>query len=273
MITIKKLVIILTISILIILSGCWAVPDPPDPPEPNGVAYRALLVGVGDYMFYGDLKSPEHNVAKIKGVLEDCRFTEEEIRFTKIETLLDLNATKENILQGIVDTFIGADENDVSYFYWNGHGGSQIEPHICPSDYNGSKNAWISVHELEEALSAIPGTKVVIMDTCYSGGFIGKARDFALALLTSDKYQVITSCRGDQVCYENRSAVPPYCYFTMGVYQACRNLRADDNEDGIIDLTELWDYAYWWALNHGYKCFNQYAQYFPEGSTFPIVEY
>ena len=32
----------------------------------------------------------------------------------------------------------------------------------------------ITVDELAAALGSIPGTKVVIMDTCYSGGFIGK---------------------------------------------------------------------------------------------------
>ncbi|GAH91355.1 unnamed protein product, partial [marine sediment metagenome] len=38
-------------------------------------------------------------------------------------------------------------------------------------------NSYISVDELEAALSAIPGTKVVFLDSCYSGGFIGKGKE------------------------------------------------------------------------------------------------
>lgn len=260
--------IALLVIALIFLSGCWVTPEP-EPPEPNGTVYRALLVGVGDYMYISDLKSPFYNVDRMRKIFTDCRFTEAEIQFMVINELKDLEATKEAILEAITSTFAGADDNDISYFYWNGHGGEKIEPHIHPSDSKKTPTTWISVHELEEYLSAVPGMKIVIMDTCYSGGFIGKS--FSKALLISDDYQVITSCAGDSVCWENPNSIKPYCYFTMGIYQGCIGLQADTDKDGIINLTELWDYAYWWAIQN--KCNCQYAQYFPEGSEFPIVEY
>jgi len=221
------------------------------------------------------LASPPYNVAKMKKILGDCKFGEDETEFIVINTLIGEEATKEAILTGIASTFEGADDNDVNYFYWNGHGSATKMPHIAPSDFKSrDETTWLTVDELEHALSAAPGTKVVFLDTCYSGGFIGKG--FVKSLLVSDDYQVITSCRGDQLCYENPNASIPYCYFTMGVYQACTSYQYSDlNKDGIINLTELWSYVYNWVNDHGYhcKCHAVYTQYFPEGSTFPIIEY
>ena len=64
MIIIKKLIIILTI--LIFLSGCGVVPDPPIPPEPNGVAYRAFFVGVGDFLASVDMEKIILNLQPLK---------------------------------------------------------------------------------------------------------------------------------------------------------------------------------------------------------------
>ena len=258
---IKKLTIILIILISIILSGCFVIPEPPEPPEPgpNKPVYRALLVGVSR-----GLKSPPYNVARMEEILGNCRFGDDEKEFTTINKLIDSEGTKEAIFNNIVSTFTGADENDVSYFYWNGHGGAKIEPHINPNDYNGDPETWISVHELERYLSAIPGTKVVIMDTCYSGGFIGKGfKD----LLISDDFQVITSCRKSEVSYSIDWVPEPYTHFTMGIYLACKKLSADKDKDGIINLKELWESV----RNYHFLCSG--TQYHPTQSKFPIVEY
>jgi len=258
--------LIVSLIMCLILTGCFIIPEPPDP-EPNKPVYRAFLVGVGDYILFSDLKSPSYNVERMRKMLSNCRFTKEEIGFTKINTLVDWDATKEATLEGITTTFAGADDNDVSYFYWNGHGGASIEPHIGPSDIDpqNMKETWISVHELEKRLSAVPGTKVVILDTCFSGGFIGRGfKD----LLISDDFQVITSSRGSEVSYEIDWVPEPYAYFTWAVYRGCRkDMLADKNEDGIVNLKELHEYV------QGYSPYVSGTQYYPRQSIFPIVEY
>ena len=118
----KKILIVL---VCLLLVGCGIVPDPP---VPNGIVYRALFVGVGDYIYYEsyDLGAPAPNTVKLKSLFSHCKFGEEETEFAIIERLVDHNATKENILNGILETFAGADDNDVSYFYYMGHGGTKV---------------------------------------------------------------------------------------------------------------------------------------------------
>jgi len=97
--------------------------------------------------------------------------------FSSISELLSLQATKTAILNGIATAFSGADSDDVSYFYFTGHGINESGvSYLCPTDvsYYSLLSSYISTNELESALNAIPGTKVVILDSCHSGGFIGK---------------------------------------------------------------------------------------------------
>ncbi|RXG62948.1 caspase family protein, partial [Candidatus Atribacteria bacterium 1244-E10-H5-B2] len=175
-----KKAILLSI-ILIFLTGCGKgiIPIPVD----NEVVYRALLIGVGDYIYfpdiYGntDLPGPPYDVNRMYYTLGYCKFGLSNTGFSTISYLKDWQATKSNILQRIASTFSGADNDDISYFYYAGHGYRwEGTSYLCPADST-SIFSLISVDELENALSAIPGTKVVFLDTCYSGGFIGKGKE------------------------------------------------------------------------------------------------
>ena len=271
------------ILILIFLSGCGVTPDPP---ESNYSVYRAYLVGVGDYLFFGeivDLDSPGPNTERLEKIFSQCKFGEEETEFTIIKKLVDYNATKENILNGILDTFAGADDNDVSYFYYMGHGGiNNGIPIITPTETKFTLETEITVHELEANLSMIPGTKVIFLETCHSGNFIdknlGTEEDFnnmiieifaqnSIDLLNKESYQVLTSCKGNQLSWE----FGDMSYFCMGLYLACQNLNADTNENEIVDLLEAYKYIKNWVLIYCSK--DQAVQMYPNGSTFPIVEY
>ena len=274
----KKSIIISIILISIFLSGCGVIPEPP---EPNGIAYRAFFVGVGDYIYYEswDLYTAAPNTVKLKSLFSQCKFGKEEIEFTIIERLVDRNATKENILNGILETFAGADDNDVSYFYYMGHGGTRSNiPMITPSDYRSTLESCITVHELEEHLSMIPGTKVVFLETCHSGNFIDKGNDFndmvinifsqqSMDLINKESYQVLTCGKGEQYCYTWST----WSYFCRAILLGCEDLNADINGDKIIDLTELHTYVKEWIKM--YPNARQDVQIYPDDSTFPIVEY
>ena len=234
-----------------------------------------------------DLESPPYNVDRLEEIFSQCKFGEDEIEFTVIDKLVDWNATKENVFNGIVSAFADADENDVSYFYIMCHGGTKDGiPCLAPSDTKFTIETEITVHELEEALSAIAGTKVVFIESCHSGNFIDKGDtdddDFndavinifsqgSLDLFTSDQYQVLTSCKGDQVCWEVGHGVLPYSYFTMGLYTACKELKGDTNEDEIVDMSEAYRYIREWVWDNTNK--DQAVQMYPDNSTFPIIEY
>ena len=260
---------LLIISLFILLSGCWIVPELPEP-ESNGVTYRGFFVGVGDYMYLDmDLGSPAPNTDKLELLFSQCRFGERETRFSIIERLVDHNATKENILNGILETFANADDNDVSYFYYMGHGGMRNGiPIITPTDYNSTFETTITVHELEEYLNMILGTKVVFLETCHAGNFIDKGIIFkpfaksSLGLLNKEGYQVLVSSAGNEYTYDS----PLGSYFCRYLIKGCKNLSADKNKDGVVDISELYQYI---RLN----VTKQTVQIYPDDSVFPIVEY
>ncbi len=281
-------------------------------PVVTPVVYRALLVGVGDYENLlpapdGDLNGPPYNVARMHYILDQCRFGSSNTEFSIInDELIDLDATKTAILQGIASTFSGADENDISYFYFSGHGtyGEGFSTsYICPTDYDGTVDFGISVNELESALSVIPGTKVVVIDSCFSGGFIGKGKEKKIiskenlvsfndeiinvfsqtqskGLLTTNQYKVLTASHYDQLSSEIPDPLHPkdgnpFAIFTAAFCFGCGYddgvYYADSNLDTKITLDEIYEHIRDFIIYiYG---FDQNVQVFPENSNFTIVEY
>jgi len=266
----------------------------------NEIVYRAFCVGVGDYIqgSDNDLSAPPYDVDRIRQILQQCRFGTSNTIFSNIGYLKDWQATKSNILQSISSIFSGADSNDISYFYFSGHGALVGNTsYICPADMTSFANLAISVDELESALSAIPGTKVVFLDSCYSGGFIGKGKEeiivsrvelesfndevinvFSQAqpkgLLTTNQYKVLTSCHYYQLCWEIQPAEGnPFGLFTMALCEGCGysgNYPADTNLDTRVSLQEGYIYVKDWIFSYR---ISQDVQIYPANSTFTIVEY
>jgi hypothetical protein len=267
----------------------------------NEVVYRALCVGVGDYINYdigADLLAPPYDVDRMKQLFSYCKFGSSNTGFSTINYLKNWQATKSNILQSISSNFSGADSNDISYFYFSGHG-SRVgnTSYICPTDITSFVSTAISVDELENALSAIPGTKVVFLDSCHSGGFIGKGREkiivsreelesfnneviniFSQAqpkgLLTTNQYKVLTSCHYHQVCWEiHPEEGDPFGVFTMALCDGCGysgSYPADTNLDTKVSLQEAYLYVKNWVYSYGIF---QDVQVYPNNSSFTVVEY
>jgi uncharacterized protein YjdB len=267
----------------------------------NEIVYRALCVGVGDYINYGsdgDLLAPPYDVDRMRQLFSYCKFGSSSTGFSTINYLKNWQATKSNILQSISSAFSGADSNDISYFYFSGHG-SRVgnTSYICPADITSFVSTAIGVDELETALSAIPGTKVVFLDSCHSGGFIGKGREemivsreelesfnneviniFSQAqpkgLLTTNQYKVLTSCHYYQVCWEiHPEEGDPFGVFTMALCDGCGysgSYPADTNLDTKVSLQEAYLYVKNWVYSYGIF---QDVQVYPNNSSFTIVEY
>jgi len=266
----------------------------------NEVVYRALCVGVGDYIqgSDNDLFAPPYDVDRMRQILQQCRFGTSNTTFFNIGYLKDWQATKSNILQSISSAFSGADSNDISYFYFSGHG-SRLgnTSYICPADITSFADSAISVDELESALSAIPGTKVVFLDSCYSGGFIGKAIDATSAskekleffndevinvfsqaqskgLLTTNQYKVLTSCHYYQLCWEIQPEEGnPFGVFTIALCDGCGysgSYPADTNLDTMVSLQEAYLHVRDWVFSYR---ISQDVQVYPDNSSFTVVEY
>ncbi|HDK26350.1 MAG TPA: PEGA domain-containing protein [Candidatus Atribacteria bacterium] len=284
-------------------------------PIKDNIIYRALLIGVGDYKnfppFYPvantttDLLSPSYDVDRMRQTLEQCKFGSSDSAFYIINELKDWGAEKNAIFEEIYSTFSGADDNDISYFYFSGHGyldtGTDIS-YLCPTDTSLAVDlsTMISVGELESALSTIPGTKVVIIDSCHSGGFIGKSEgendsannkliDFnnnvvnvfsvnqSKGTLTTNQYKVLTSCHYFQTCLGAEDFIYPENSFGLFSIVFCEGCGynvfsspypADDNEDNKVSLQEGYSY-----IESALELFEQDVQVYPIDSTFTIVEY
>jgi len=279
---------------------------PVTPPVIDDIVYRALLVGVGDYVNLppapdGDLEGPPYDVNRMRQVLEQCKFGSVDTEFSSIVELKDLSATKAAIIAGIASTFSEAADNDVSYFYFSGHGSGPDVPedtstsYICPTDTLDT-SSMISINELETELSKIPGTKIIFLDSCHSGGFIGKDKNkitiskedlelyndkiinvFSQAqskgLLTTNQYKVLTSCHYYQTCIELYPPTEdPFGLFTMLLCEGCGysgNYYADEDNNTRVSLNEAYEYIRNFVNYLGYE---QDVQVYPNNSTFTIVE-
>lgn len=300
----KKALFVMIILIAVfslIFSSCTPTIPANDDQTQNGITYRFFCVGVGEYINYGSEvdfgEAPPYDL--IYQVLSKWKFGPKKVGFSRIDYISDFEATKNNILQGISSTFFEADDDDVSYFYFGGHGGKDGSIYyICPTDMTSSVNSKISVNELEEALSAIPGTKVVIIDSCNSGGFIGKGGDIyefsdkdleafnnnivkvffskqnrERDLLTADCYKVLTSCSYNQIshafCSFEGNTIGA---FTVTLLEGCgyNYFFADLDNNGKITLEEAYLYV---KDKISSLEFIQDVQVYPINSTFVFAEY
>ena len=143
-----------------------------------GRTYRALLIGQCAYepAFYnpsninGDqssnLYAPYYDARAMRSMLSVMHYSR--------TTLLD-NATRSQILSAISTAFSGATSNDVSLFYYSGHGSTSYN-----STYSGALvtpgsngvDEYLTLRELADALNKIPGRVVVILDSCGSGAAV-----------------------------------------------------------------------------------------------------
>lgn len=295
--------LIVYVILLTLLSSCTPTIPVNEEQNQDGITYRFLCVGVGEYINYGNEidfgNAPPYEL--IYQVLSKWKFGSEKAGFSSIDYISDFEATKNNILQGIASAFSQADDDDVSYFYFGGHGGKDGNIYfICPTDMTSSVSSKISVNELEEALSAIQGTKVVIIDSCYSGGFIGKGGDSdkfsdkdlkafnenivkiffseqnrenrERDLLTADGYKVLTSCSYNQISNTINFGDNIIGAFTAALLEGCgyNNFPADSDNNGKITLEEAYLYVKGKISSWG---FIQDVQVYPIISPFVFAGY
>ena len=262
--------------------------------------YRALIV----YNTYAGtslaLPGTNNDAAGMKAMLS--RMTATPYRVTTKS-----NLSADGIVSAITSAFSAATANDVSLFYFAGHGANAVG-----SSYHGALvgtgTTYLTVAKLKAALDQIPGKKIVIIDSCHSGQMIGRSTDATASVskselnefnskvvaafstqsrstdnLANSGYYVITAAHsteesinmgydadGDGILDKH------FGLFTYMLTQGsgwnmatnqARSLSADSDSNGEITLHEAYSYARYKALNSNP---GQTAQVYPSNSSMVI---
>ena len=133
--------------------------------------YRALIVGNTYPNEDNYLPGCDNDAEAMKAMLS--RMTGTPYAVTVKENLTD-----SGMINAIASTFADAQSNDVSLFYFSGHGANTPETNFHGA-LVGTLHTYLSVARLKEALDQIPGKKVVIIDSCHSGQMIGKSEGYS----------------------------------------------------------------------------------------------
>ena len=228
---------------------------------------RALLIGVDEFVSQPSAyPSSTNNVYAMQEMFQAAAEPLEKI------LVPDAPVTSVQQLTELIQRVFGdAEAGDVSYLYISTHGlydpENGVEPALLLSD--GQTENHMTPEELEAAFDGISGTKVLILDACNSGAFIGKGMtewDEPPCFL-GDDFKVITSSgareeswywsAGEDAKQEERQGA---FYFTQALCDALSaacGYPADQNHDGSITLKELYDYL---LLNHAASTPQVYPQ-------------
>ncbi len=168
--------------------------------------YRALLIGNTYTGESNELPGCDNDVDGMRTMLGRMTATPYSVTVKK-------NIRAEEILSSISSTFGNASYNDVSLFYYSGHGANSLGTDGNPTSYHaalvGTFQTYVSIARLKTELDKIPGKKVIIIDACHSGQFI--ARDGAMTQVSSSAFnsQVVNLfANDDQLSGDvNRTAV------------------------------------------------------------------
>lgn len=265
--------------------------------QSDGVTkYRALLIGNSEYVKEKDLPSCANDLVAMRLALQSGS-----IIYDRLETLSNLRA--DQIASAVNDIARwGADDDDVTVFYYTGHG---LSSGLAGVDSGVSATGVYTFSQLQSLLSNVPGKIIVLLDSCESGGLINKsasAGDFAdnaiaafsgassgvaaKAITSGTKFHVIASSSKSEESWAINVGPNAYGVATSALCEAMGwahngdvagghmlpSLEGDANRDGTVTIAEAYVYARAAVKSmlsgHG---ITQNMKVYPEGSALPLV--
>jgi hypothetical protein len=254
------------------------------------VAYRALVIGQSNYQYMATLHGAADG-ANLSSLLSRLAMDGQ-----TYQTTVKSNQTAAQILSDIPAAFAGADSNDVSLFFYSGHGNESTG--TAAGSLYGVDSGPVTPSQLKNALDNVPGTVIVLIDSCGSGAYIydnNTKKTAAIPLTKEDadtftnafisafysptlktgelltgKYQVLAACEYGTYSYETSQGG----FFTNALCKAGGwdpinhirlNLLGDSNSDSTVTLQEGYSYVY----NHTNLSY-QVVQIYPLGSAYPL---
>lgn len=144
----------------------------------DNTKFRALLIGETAYSTR--LNGPDNDISFMKSMLNGMK--------NGYDVISQQDATLDEIVNLIDFAFDGATDDDISLFYYSGHGvtgaGEYYSGALQTVDYQ-----YLTTGDLAGLLSAVPGRVIVILDSCGSGAAITDGTDMAQSVQSADSQQ------------------------------------------------------------------------------------
>ncbi len=215
----------------------------------------ALLIGVSQYesSLFNSLPGVVRDIEAMQRVLKHPEMG----GFDNVEQLIDGDASVIN--QKIEQLFIeNRQRNDLTLLYLSGHGFLDKNgylyfvsrnTHVTSQNQIYTSNA-VAARFIQEQCMNLSQSKrqVLILDCCFSGAFVeGMGAKQAIPII-DDKIQaqlggegrvVLTSSTATQLSYEDREGG----FYTRYLIEGIEKGAADADNDGVISVAELHDYA------------------------------
>ncbi len=215
----------------------------------------SVIVGVGRYNHMPSLKYTDDDAYRLFAFLKSPEGGA--VADNNIRVLIDEGAERENILRTMKRIFLQADENDVVMFYFSGHG---FDGSFLPSDYDGFNNLLKHKEVIDILNQSKAKHKLVFADACHSGSlnkeknmasrspYQKPLKDFYTTFENSSGgLALLLSSKKDEFSLEDQG-------LRQGVFShyLMRGLKgeANVNGDGIIDITELFNYVNKRVINY-----------------------
>ncbi|MEV0704248.1 FtsK/SpoIIIE domain-containing protein [Saccharopolyspora sp. NPDC050389] len=212
----------------------------------------ALLIATSMYGDPGlrELRAPAGEAEELQQVLLS------QGGFDQVEVLR--NESKRQIERGIEEAFQEAGPDDLVLLYLSCHGikndRGQLLFAACNTELDRIESSAVGSVFVQHQLSASQaGTKVVLLDCCYSGAFSHglvpkSAEGIDLRQLVGRGTYIMTATSAVEYAYEGNeftSSDPvPSSLFTRAVLKGIRTGAADIDGDGLITGDELYNYVF-----------------------------
>ncbi|MCD4783249.1 MAG: caspase family protein [Candidatus Eremiobacteraeota bacterium] len=198
-------------------------PTPTPTPTVSGNVH-ALIIGIDDYPGTGeDLEYCVNDATDYKGAFENCNMWSR----ANITMLLDTQGTKSDIQNAITNAKNTVESDDLFVMTFSGHG-TNIDDDAAIIVWENGNEGYITDDELAQWLSGMPCPMVIYIDSCSSGGMIGK-----------DPVRIVN---GVKYRSRLRTDVPGYNPFFKGTFNPSAYLdRGLESVNRIVVLTATAD--------------------------------
>ena len=222
---------------------------------------RALLIGVDLFVSQNSTyPSSANNVQDMYKTLKNSA-----IPFARVMIPETPATSVQMVREWIAEAFGDADEDDRNYLYISTHGDYDVDGNAVLLLSDGKTEDHLTAETLEEMFAGIPGMKIIMLDACYSGAFIGKGmrQQPETVCFRSPDFKVLTSSGAMEASWYwngQQDTAQGSFYFTQILTQGLSprwDYPADQNRDGVITLSELHRYL---LQNHGASTPQVYPQ-------------
>lgn len=255
----------------------------------GAITYRALLIGIESYDS-NPLEGPVNDVNRMSSTLQAAN---------EAGSIYQTPATRTNLKASEIVSVLnevpewGADQDDVTFFYFAGYG---LVGEDGVSSIVGVDGQAVKLSDVRAILDTVPGTKLVVLDCRYDDGQVEQSGMNADALLdkfnqgaadafrggtaSSQQYYLLSLASTAQATRSaNLSGSLATYYLTEGcgydyAAQRASDLLADTNQNSAVSLSEaaayIQDRVSALSTQAG-ATINSRQEVYPEGSAYPLL--